>query len=232
MQATASEFNKSHNSFSGVDIKAVMAGKAVGTLQGISYSVSREKAPIYTMGEADARGFARGKRGIAGSLVFIQFDTDPILDELANPTKLSESLYFQADIDSIRPEYQIGADNLASVTQTTVTSTSGVGPGTPADQQESDIENVAADQEAAIPWYPDQVPPIDIVLAAANEYGALAIMKILGVEILNGGYGVSIDDIVSEHSYTFIARGILPWRWQPPQGIFRKRIVRGGAAGQ
>jgi hypothetical protein len=39
-------------------------------------------------------------------------------------------------------------------------------------------------------------------------------MKILGVEILNGGYGVSIDDIVSEHSYTFVARGLLPWQAQ------------------
>ena len=30
----------------GVDIKAVIGTKAIGTLQGISYQVSREKAPI------------------------------------------------------------------------------------------------------------------------------------------------------------------------------------------
>jgi len=45
-QARASEFTRGHNSFSGVDIKAVFAGRAVGSLQGVSYSVSREKAPI------------------------------------------------------------------------------------------------------------------------------------------------------------------------------------------
>ena len=48
------------------------------------------------------------------------------------------------------------------------------------------------------------------------QISALAIMKILGVEIMNGGYGVSIDDIVSEHAYTFIAHGMIPWRSQSP----------------
>ena len=52
----------------------------------------------------------------------------------------------------------------------------------------------------------------DVVLSAANEYGMLAIMKITGIELMNQGYGVSIDDIVSEHSYTYIATGIVPWR--------------------
>lgn len=42
----ASEFVRGYNSFSGVDIKAIFAGRAVGSLQGISYSISREKAPI------------------------------------------------------------------------------------------------------------------------------------------------------------------------------------------
>jgi hypothetical protein len=34
----------------------------------------------------------------------------------------------------------------------------------------------------------------DITLAASNEYGAMAGAKLLGVEILNEGTGVSIDD--------------------------------------
>ena len=39
-------------------------------------------------------------------------------------------------------------------------------------------------------------------------------MKILGIELMNSGYGVSIDDIVSEHSYTYIAHGLVPWASQ------------------
>lgn len=41
-----SEYVRSHNSFSGVDIKATFANMAMGELQAISYSITREKAPI------------------------------------------------------------------------------------------------------------------------------------------------------------------------------------------
>ncbi len=37
--------------------------------QAINYSVTREKAPIYTMGSADCRSYSRNKRGIAGGLI-------------------------------------------------------------------------------------------------------------------------------------------------------------------
>ena len=60
-------------------------------------------------------------------------------------------------------------------------------------------------------WFSDQVLPFDVTLAAANEYGALAIMRIYGCEILNEGYGVSIDDIVSEQQMSYVARTLMPW---------------------
>lgn len=44
--AQQSSFVRAYNSFSGVDIKAVFGTQVIGSLQGISYSVSREKAPI------------------------------------------------------------------------------------------------------------------------------------------------------------------------------------------
>lgn len=43
---TASTFQKTYNSFSGVDIIATFAGKIIGELQGISFTCQREKAPI------------------------------------------------------------------------------------------------------------------------------------------------------------------------------------------
>ena len=60
-------FTKSYTSFSGVDITAVFDSVPIGNLQGISYSITREKSPIYSLGNADPRSFSRGKRGIAGS---------------------------------------------------------------------------------------------------------------------------------------------------------------------
>lgn len=208
--AIQSEFTRGHNSFSGVDIKAVFGTKTIGTLQGISYSVSREKAPVYTMGSADPRAFARGKRGIAGSLIFIQFDSEPLMQEM-------QHMRFLSDKDDIRPEFLAPGQetNPSASTGAQVGSGSTNAPGVRAEDQESDLgNNVYTDQELARPWYPDQIPPFDIILAAANEYGAVASMQILGVELLNSGYGVSIDDIVSEHQYTFIAHGIVPWRYE------------------
>jgi len=210
--AQISSFTRGYNSFSGVDIKATIGAKAIGTLQGISYQVSREKAPIYTMGTADPRAFARGKRAIAGSLVFIQFDAEPLMYELANPNDETRQLYFLSDVDDLRPEYNMNDEiPVADTTVTPVGESSPNVPGAPAGGQESDVTSAASDQKRALPWYPDQLPPFDVVLTAANEYGALAIMKILGVELMNSGHGVSIDDIVSEHSYTYVAHGMVPW---------------------
>ena len=65
-------------------------------------------------------------------------------------------------------------------------------------------------KELASPWYSDQILPFDITLAATNEQGRAAASKIFGVEILNEGYGVSIDDAVSEMQATFVARAVEP----------------------
>jgi hypothetical protein len=212
--ALQSAFTRGYNSFSGVDIKAVIGANVIGSIQGISYQVSREKAPIYTMGSADPRAFARGKRAIAGSLVFVQFDHEPLMYELANPDpkQVTRRLYFLSDIDDLRPEYVAGETIPVAVTDVSpVGAQSANVPGANIGQQESNITSAGSDQQKAVPWYADQIPPFDVVLTAANEYGALSIMKILGCELMNSGYGVSIDDIVSEHSYTYIAHGLIPW---------------------
>lgn len=61
------------------------------------------------------------------------------------------------------------------------------------------------------PVYADQLPPFDITLAAANEMGQLATMRIFGVDILNIGSGMSVDDIVNEQQATFVARSLTDW---------------------
>lgn len=221
--STASNFAASYNSFSGVDIKAVFANKVIGELQAISYSITREKAPIYTMGSPDPRSFSRGKRGIAGTLVFIVFDRHVLLSQLGGYSA-DGGLKFQSDIDDIRPEFrdpvQIGdtigtAGGLAA----SLSSSSGVTAADTVNNQESPLVTAGGDQEIATAWYTDQIPPFDVTLAAANEYGALAVMRIFGVELLNEGYGVSIDDIVSEQQHTYVARTIIGWRPVPSKAV-------------
>lgn len=69
-------------SFSGADLVATFANKAIGELQQISWAVQRDKAPVFTCGSPDARSFSRGKRGIAGSMVFAVFDHDSLVEAL------------------------------------------------------------------------------------------------------------------------------------------------------
>ena len=53
-------YTATYTSFSGCDIQAVLDGTIIGNLMGISYSITREKAPLYTMGSKDPRGYSRG----------------------------------------------------------------------------------------------------------------------------------------------------------------------------
>lgn len=205
-----SAFAKGYNSFSGVDIKAVFNNSVLAELQAISYSVTREKAPLYTMGSADPRSFSRGKRGIAGTLIFLVFDRHALLGTFGvyqdNP---ASRLNFLSDTDDSHPDAE------GAVATTSIADLVGVAnAGITVQNAESSFStgNIDDDQEVKAPWFSDQIPPFDITLAAANEYGSLAIMRIYGVEILNEGYGVSIDDIVSEQQMTYVARTLVGWR--------------------
>jgi hypothetical protein len=204
----ANRFSKGYNSFSGVDIKGVFANQVIAELQAISYSITREKAPLYTMGSADPRSFSRGKRGIAGTLIFIVFDRHALLGAFGTDQPLeSNRLLFLSDVDDIRPDRTTNESNQTSLSTVLTGTALGVGVA----GSESALTSVGSDQEVTAPWFADQIPPFDITLAAANEYGSLAVMSVVGAEILNEGYGVSIDDIVSEQQMTYVARTIVPW---------------------
>lgn len=209
---TVARQNKTYNSFSGVDIHVTMGGNEIGELQGVSYTVTREKAPLYTMGSPDPRSFSRGKRGIAGSLIFLVFDRSNLLESLG------EKAMFWADVAditylnqfSIEPAYSRGTDQSSTLTQNRAS----VGIPHPGEEyRQGTVKKARA-------WYHDQIPPFDIVLTAINEYGHAARMIIKGVEILNAGSGISIDDITTDENMTFVATDIVQWQslgWIDPQ---------------
>jgi hypothetical protein len=211
MPQQPSTFAKGYNSFSGVDIKAVFNNTVLAELQAISYSVTREKAPLYTMGSADPRSFSRGKRGIAGTLIFLVFDRHALLGTFGVYASPNNQLKFMSDIDDVQPLAN-AVTGTTSISDLTALVSSGAAVGSTVQEAESPLTSIDQDQEVVAPWFSDQIPPFDITLAAANEYGSLAVMRIYGVEILNEGYGVSIDDIVSEQQMTYVARTLVGWR--------------------
>lgn len=219
MPQSGNDYSKGYNSFSGVDIKGVFGNQVIAELQAISYSITREKAPLYTMGSADPRSFSRGKRGIAGTLIFLIFDRHALISAFGQDAPEQNQLRFLSDIDDVRPAARgpAGEDgSLANALTVGTDSVAGSPTGTPlfggVTQQETNLTSISSDQEVVGAWFADQLPPFDITLAAANEYGSLAVMRVFGCEILNEGYGVSIDDIVSEQQMTYVARTLTPWR--------------------
>lgn len=181
-------FKETYTSFSGSDIVCTFQGKAIGTLSGITWSVTREKAPIYTMGSPNPRSFTRGKRGIAGSLIFTVFDR-PGLYEMLEGRNEEETRYWTR------------AHNVLP----------GAGPATDAKHRGVvPTGNQTTDIISGVPYYADQIPPFDVSITFANEYGQSAVRSIYGLEILNEGSGASMDDIVIEETMTFVARDLGP----------------------
>ena len=72
------------------------------------------------------------------------------------------------------------------------------------------VDNVSSEVVSVLPYYADQILPFDITITYANEYGQAAVRSIYGVELLNEGSGVSMDDMQIEETMTYVAREVGP----------------------
>lgn len=192
--SVTSEYTKTYTTFSGCDIVATFGDTVIGELQAITYSVSREKAPVYTMGSPEPRSFSRGKRGIAGTLVFTVFDRDALIE--AVKTKVN----------------RIGSDPKNAETNTayvpmTIDEWDKVMTGQVKGKSANDRTNSIL-QKQVDPLYADELPPFDVTISFANEYGQKAVLVIYGLEILNEGTGFSVDSVTTEKACTFVARKV------------------------
>lgn len=147
-----------YTSYAGVDIVATMVipGQTepleIGELQTISYSIHRENVPVRTLGRVGPRGFVKGPRTIAGSLIFTQFDK-----------------YFFYKLSSYRKHLDNGLYPLS-----------------------------------------DMLPPFDVTISFANESGSFSKLKIYGITIVDEGATMSVDDLITEQTFTYMARGLQP----------------------
>ena len=199
---SAAEYMKTYTTFGGCDIVPTFNGKVIGEIQAITYSLTREKVPVYTMGSAEPRSFSRGKRGIAGNLVFISFNRDALLAELGDK---SISKYKANDPAWLKDQ---GAAQFISIEQWDhYMSNLANSEGTSGEVGTVGYTNHLVTDEAK-PVYADEILPFDITISLANEYGNKAVTVIYGVEILNEGIGFSVDAPTSERAYTFVARSV------------------------
>lgn len=246
-------------SFSGADLVATFANKVIGELQQISWAVQRDKAPVFTCGSPDARSFSRGKRGIAGSMVFAVFDHDSLVEALQSvwdqiaPTamftaaaNIGASRYsenFQNALDMIKWNdkvttaalagenrdgygFSYGADAAGDYTNEISAQTASGSNNKPSFKENGFVNqdpDAWTDSETTINVpagftpirggdviYADTLPPFDITLTFASEYGNTAFQKIYDVDILNESSGASVDTVVMSRQVTWIARRLSP----------------------
>lgn len=200
---------KTFASYSGSDIHAVFGDIVFGEIQMISYKQDREKAPVYTMGSADLRTIARGKRLLTGACVFVIFDSDALLEAMnardkpyrpyINKTDVAQRTATGADRNAINAAERYGGSKID-----TQPFLAGQAVG-PTFRGELDFnQNSIAD-------HLDQILPFDITIVGANEYGNVSKMVIKGVELMTEAGGMSVDDMVLEKQVSFIARRIEKW---------------------
>ena len=140
--------------------------KTLATLQTFSWSIFRGKSAVKFLGTTYPRGFVRGPRTIAGSMIFTMFNKHALQDILDWGLNPYSTGHVEADHDYY------------------------------------------ADSTMLI----DQLPPLDITILFANEYGYSSYMNLWGVEFQSEGGTYSIEDLFSESVIQYVARDIDPIR--------------------
>ena len=199
---SSEQYTKTYTTFGGSDITATFNGKVIGELQAITYSITREKVPVYTMGSAEPRSFSRGKRGIAGNLVFVTFNRDALLEELSDGPEVQK---YQAN-EFQRTNGESGPMQFTSIEEWDAHMSNLAGGG--ANSNGTTGKTPADLVKTYKARYADELLPFDITITFANEYGNMASTVLYGVELLNEGTGYSIDAPTSERAYTFVCRSV------------------------
>jgi hypothetical protein len=71
----------------------------------------------------------------------------------------------------------------------------------------------------------DMLPPFDMVLTFASEYGSFGRMKILGMVIVDEGGTFSIENLINEQEFTYMATGIIPLTEFIPEQIASPGVI-------
>lgn len=209
-----------YRAFSGANIYATVGTRRLGALQALTVSITREVAALYSFSDANPKAFVKGKRGIAGSLVFTQFDRHALLNDVfadLNGKTLRESgqgvnalttRFVNPNIDNpLFQETGITVRNFTALNR--VDAGQGVpgGIGQNVFSEIHDIYEMVARQRLK---YSDQLPEFDITVTMVNEDGQAAFAVVGGVVLVNEGWGYTLDDLTSEVAFTYVARSISP----------------------
>lgn len=66
-------------------------------------------------------------------------------------------------------------------------------------------QNIAKKYKPNYAFLTDELPPFDMTVSFANEYGAKSRLVIYGIRLINEGQVMSVNDIYTENTYQFVA---------------------------
>lgn len=201
----------------------------LGTISGLTVNTVREKGLAYAIGRSDPVAVARGKRACSGTISFLTFHREAasIIAEQIQ-TGLQKDGYGSVTMgySSLlnRPMTQSGTDPSSIDSGQYLAqafSTTGGLQNTISDNAyrrvQSNLDNGgigfgAFNANNYMEWvqHPDQLYPITLHLIGANEYGTGIEKYIYGVEFTGNGTSISINDIIIETPYSYIALGESP----------------------
>lgn len=149
-------------------------------LQTLTVSSMRTLGPVRVLGETPVRGYVRGPRTLAGTMVFSLIDDDPFARfyQIADQELLSYQPFF---VDQV-PEFDIVIYGETEFLETRDRASSKAGVG--------NLNEFLAGE-----------PPATAVL--------------LDCTLANFGTTFSVNDMMLEATYTYEARGFLPWVRDP-----------------
>ena len=129
----------------------------------LTVSIHREKAPVRACGYINPKGFARGRRTIAGTMILTQFSIDVLfrfLQAVLPQDFSSDSTYVKVD----------------------------------------------------------QLPPFNVTILFADEYGNASYRRLLGLEFVTDGTVYSIQDLLTEQTLSTMASDFTPPASGEPRG--------------
>jgi hypothetical protein len=206
-----------YKAFSGANIYATIGHRRVASLQALTVSITREVAALYSFSDANPKAFVRGKRGIAGTLVFTQFDRHALLQdifkeafgqELGKTSSLFHSRFLNLNNQAgLLSEESIATRNFDHQVGSNAALAFPGGVAKDLQQELSDVYDLVKAQKLR---YVDQIPEFDITVTMVNESGDAAFCVIGGIMLVNEGWGYTLDDLTSEVAFTYVARSVTP----------------------
>lgn len=214
-----SPLTENNAAYTGADLHAIVNGKELGTLQGLSVSIAREVVAVYVMGSEEPKAFARGKRAINGAFSFAQLDRDALLFDafdgiygdqfnslsLDNTSNLLVSRYNPAT-QSYETNRQLSSFGQNISLPSNVNNSSSL---VNFDSEGlNSLYKLAGQRKLR---YPDQLPEFDLTVMLINSsQGRASYFTLSGVIIMNQGFSITIEDLTTEVAYTYAARSYTP----------------------